>query len=168
LLDGRFSPDAIRAIVAHELAHVSRDHVWKGLAWVCLLALPATLVIARITGLRGGLARPEAVPLALLTVFCLEGMLLPATNAVSRRYEAEADWVALEATRDPPAARRLTLRLVRASLADPDPPTWAYVLRRTHPTTMQRLAMTLVWEEAHGPNRGRLSALRTPASRAGS
>jgi STE24 endopeptidase len=168
LLDGRFSPGAIRAIVAHELGHVARDHVWKGLGWVALLALPATFVIARITELRGGLARPAAVPLALLAVFCLELALLPATNAVSRRYEAEADWVALEATRAPAAARGLTVRLTRASLADPDPPAWAYVLRRTHPTAIQRLAMTLAWAEARaGPN-VRLSALRKSGSRGGS
>ena len=168
LLDGRFGPAAIRAIVAHELAHVARDHVWKGLGWVALLALPATFVVARITQLRGGLARPEAVPLALLVVFCLELVLLPATNAVSRRYEAEADWVALEATHDPAAARRLTVRLARASLADPDPPTWAYVLRRTHPTAMQRLAMTFAREEVRAAPGGGLSSLRRPASRGGS
>jgi Zn-dependent protease with chaperone function len=168
LLDGRFSPDAIRAIVAHELAHVARDHVWKALGWVALLALPATFAIAQATRLRGGLTRPEAVPLALLAVFCLQLLLLPATNAVSRRYEAEADWVALEATRDAPAARRLTLRLVRASLGDPEPPTWAYVLRRTHPTAMQRLAMTVAWEEERrGGGAQNVSALRR-RSRAGS
>jgi Zn-dependent protease with chaperone function len=168
LLDGRFSPGAIRAIVAHELAHVARDHVWKGLAWVALLALPATFVIARITELRGGLARPAAVPLALLAAFCLELALLPATNAVSRRYEAEADWVALEATRAPAAARGLTVRLARASLADPDPPAWAYVLRRTHPTAIQRIAMTLAWAEARAGPDVRLSALRKSGSRGGS
>jgi STE24 endopeptidase len=86
------------------------------------------------------------VPVALLAVFCLELVLLPGTNAVTRRYEAEADWVALEATRDPAASRALTLRLARASLADPDPPTWAYVLRRTHPTAMERIAMAQAWE----------------------
>jgi STE24 endopeptidase len=168
LLDGRFGPGAIRAIVAHELGHVARHHVWKGLAWVALLALPATFVIARVTQLRGGLARPAAVPLALLAVFCLKLALLPATNAVSRRYEAEADWVALEATRDPAAARGLTLRLARASLADPDPPAWAYVLRRTHPTAIQRLAMTLAWAEARAGADVRLSALRKSGSRGGS
>lgn len=167
LLDGRFGPGAIRAIVAHELGHVARHHVWKGLAWVALLALPVIFAVARIARLRGGLARPEAVPLALLAVFCLELVLLPATNAVSRRYEAEADWVALEATRNPAAARRLTVRLARASLADPDPPAWAYVLRRTHPTAMQRLAMTLAWEETRA-GAARLSALRKPASPGGS
>jgi STE24 endopeptidase len=147
ILDGRYSTAEIRVLVAHELAHVSRDHVWKALGWAALLAVPIVFVIARSADLRGGLQRPEAVPAALLAVFCLGLVLMPATNAVSRRYETEADWVALEATRDPEASRALTLQLARASLADPDPPTWAYVLFRTHPTTMQRLALTLAWED---------------------
>jgi STE24 endopeptidase len=162
VLDGRFSAPQIRVLVAHELGHVARDHVWKGLGWVALLAFPALFVVARAVRVRGGITRPEAVPVALLAVFCVELALLPATNTVSRRYEAEADWVALEATRDPAASRALTLRLARASLADPDPPEWAYVLRRTHPTTMQRIAMTLAWE-ARSP-----SARPRATSRAGS
>jgi STE24 endopeptidase len=146
LLEDEYAPGEIRVLVAHELAHVARDHVWKGLGWVALLALPITFLIARAAELRGGIQRPEAVPVALLAVLCLELALLPAINVVSRRYEAEADWVALEAAEDPASSRALTLRLTRASLTDPDPPTWAFVLRRTHPTTMQRLAMAIVWE----------------------
>jgi STE24 endopeptidase len=147
LLDGGYTPDEIRALVAHELAHVGRHHVWKALGWVVLLALPVMFVLAKATDLRGGMQRPEAVPVALLTVLCLELVLLPATNAVSRRYEAEADWQALEATGDPASEQALILRLTRSSLADPDPPAWAYILRRTHPTAMQRLAMARAWEE---------------------
>jgi STE24 endopeptidase len=146
LFEGEYDVGEIRVLVAHELGHVARDHVWKGLGWVALLALPAMFVVARAAELRGGLQRPEAVPVALLAVLCLELALLPATNALSRRYEAEADWEALEATNDPAGAGALTLRLTRASLADPDPPTWAYVLRRTHPTAMQRIAMARAWE----------------------
>jgi STE24 endopeptidase len=146
LLDGGYTGGEIRVLVAHELAHVARDHIWKGLGWVGLLALPATFFVARAAELRGGLQRAEAVPVALLAVLCLEFALLPATNVLSRRYEAEADWGALEATEDPASSRALTLRLARASLADPDPPTWAFVLRRTHPTAMQRIAMAIEWE----------------------
>jgi STE24 endopeptidase len=146
LLDGGYEAGEIRVLVAHELAHVARDHVWKGLGWVALLAPPLLFLVARAAGLRGGLQRPEAVPVALLAVLCLELALLPATNAVSRRYEAEADWEALEAAGDPASSQTLTLRLTRASLADPDPPTWAYGLRRTHPTAMQRIAMAKAWE----------------------
>jgi STE24 endopeptidase len=147
ILDGRYSAAEIRVLIAHELGHVSRDHVWKGLGWAALLAAPLVFVIARTADLRGGMQRPEAVPAALLAVFCLGLALMPAINAVSRRYETEADWVALQATRNPKASRALTLRLARASLADPDPPTWAYVLFRTHPTTMQRIALTLAWQD---------------------
>src|SRR5918992_857927 len=150
VLDGRFSTDEIRVLVAHELGHVAREHVWKGLGWVALLALPVTFLVARAARLRGGLDRPAAVPAALLAVFCLELVLLPATNAVSRRYEAEADWTALESTRSPSASRTLTLRLARASLADPDPPGWAFVVRRTHPTAMQRVAMAEAWADRNG------------------
>jgi STE24 endopeptidase len=147
LLDGSYSAGEIRVLVAHELAHVSRRHVWKGLGWAALLAVPIVFVIARTADLRGGLQRPEAVPAALLAVFCVGLALMPATNAVARRFETEADWVALQVTRDREASRRLTLRLVRASLADPDPPSWAYVLFRTHPTAMQRIALTLAWAD---------------------
>jgi STE24 endopeptidase len=150
VLDGRFSTDEVRVLVAHELGHVAHDHVWKGFGWVALLAVPLTFLVAQAARLRGALDRPAAVPVALLAVFCLELVLLPATNAVSRRYEAEADWTALEATRDPGGSRALTLRLARASLADPDPPTWAYVLRRTHPTAMQRIAMAQAWAAKNG------------------
>jgi Zn-dependent protease with chaperone function len=165
VLDGGFTPGEIRVLVAHELGHVARHHVWKGLGWVALLALPVTFLVARAARLRGGLERAEAVPVALLAVFCLELAVLPATNAVSRRYEAEADWVALEATRDPAASRALTLRLTRLSLADPDPPTWAYILWRTHPTAMQRIAMAEAWEAR---NTHRASALQAATARAGS
>src|SRR5918999_540794 len=163
LLDGRFKPGEIKVLVAHELGHVARDHVWKGLGWVALLALPVTFLVARAARLRGGLDRPAAVPAALLAVFCLELVLLPATNAVSRRYEAEADWTALESTRSPSASRTLTLRLARASLADPDPPAWAFVVRRTHPTAMQRVAMAEAWAD-----RNRATARSDERSRAGS
>jgi STE24 endopeptidase len=155
LLDGRFSAGEIDVLVAHELGHVAKDHVWKGLGWVVLLAVPVTFLVAWAARLRGGLERPQAVPVVLLAVFVLELALLPATNAVSRRYEAEADWVALEATRDPAASRALTLRLARASLADPDPPSWAYALRRTHPTALQRVAMARAWAARHGPSMSR-------------
>jgi STE24 endopeptidase len=91
------------------------------------------------------------VPLAVLTVIVLQLALLPLANAISRRYEAEADWLALEATGDPEAARRLERRFSETSLADPDPPTWSYVLRSTHPSLLERIAMARAWEARRRP-----------------
>jgi Zn-dependent protease with chaperone function len=72
----------------------------------------------------------------------LELALLPATNAISRRYEAEADWLAIRATKDPEAFAGLTRALAAASLAQPDPPRWASLLLETHPSPVERVAMS--------------------------
>jgi STE24 endopeptidase len=66
---------------------------------------------------------------------------LPAQNAISRRYEAEADWLALTATRDPGSAIELERRFVLTGLIDPTPPTWSRLILGTHPTALKRIAM---------------------------
>ena len=63
-----------------------------------------------------------AVPLALLVVAALQLALAPAQSWISRRMEAEADWKALQTTRDPAAARGLFVGFGKTSLGDPDPP----------------------------------------------
>jgi Zn-dependent protease with chaperone function len=145
LLDGRFSRGEILFVAAHELAHVGRRHLWKGVAWLALLAVPCVWVLARATRPLGGLAEPGAVPLAALVVVAIQLALLPFVNAVSRRYEAEADWVALEATRDPAAARGVFRLFSEESLAQPDPPAWSRPLLGSHPTLVERIAMADAW-----------------------
>ena len=162
LLDGRFTPGEIRVVLAHEFGHIAREHAWKGLGWFALFSAPATFLLAVLLRPRGGLADPGQVPLALLAVTVIGLALTPAANVLSRRYEAEADWVALEATRDPRSARGLFARFSRTSLADPSPPTWSYVTLETHPTLIQRIAMAEAWRER------RARSLRAAGSRAGS
>ena len=59
--------------------------------------------------------------------------------------EAEADWLALQATRDPNAGEALFRRFVPTTLSEPNPSTFDYVLEENHPTIMQRLAMVEAW-----------------------
>jgi STE24 endopeptidase len=147
LLDGRFTDGEIRAIAAHELAHVARAHLWKGLAWFALLAVPAVFLIAAVTERRGGLDDPANVPLALALAAVFFLATLPLQNLASRRYEAEADWLALVATQDPESAARLDRRLVTTNLGDPQPPAWFYALFSTHPSAMERIAMAEVFRD---------------------
>ncbi|MBY0291220.1 MAG: M48 family metalloprotease [Mycobacteriaceae bacterium] len=141
LLDGRFTESEILWVAAHELAHVARNHVWKGVAWFALFAIPALMVIAWVTERRGGLRDPAVVPLALVCAFVLSVLTLPAQNSISRRYETEADWIALRLTDDPASQISTQLRFALTGLADPDPPTWALFILGSHPTTMQRIEM---------------------------
>jgi STE24 endopeptidase len=150
LLDGRFDRREVRVVVAHELGHIAHGHLVKRAGWLMLFLLPATALVALATARRGGLGRPEAIPLALLVFVALQLLAAPLMNVVSRREEAEADWSALRATRDPQAARGLFVQLARTSHADPDPPAWSYVLFADHPTIVQRVAMVDAWQQRAG------------------
>jgi STE24 endopeptidase len=145
LLDGRFTGREIEAISAHELGHVARDHLWKGIGWFALFALPSAWLLAFLTDRRGGLDRPEVVPFAVLVVVAVQLALLPATNLVSRRYEAEADWMSLEATGDPVATASLFRKFSTTALDEPREPRWVHVMLATHPDLADRVAMARAW-----------------------
>jgi len=132
--------------VAHELGHLTHHHTLKRVGWLALFLIPATALVAGAARRRGGLQRPEAVPLALFVFIALQVVSLPLANIVSRHEEAEADWSALRATRAPDAARDLFRRLAVTSRAAPNPPTWSYVLFADHPTIVQRIAMAEAFE----------------------
>ena len=139
--DGRFTNREIELVAAHELGHVAHRHIWKGLAWSLLLTLPVFGVVEWATRRRGGLERPEVVPFALLVLALIGLVVAPFGNAVSRRYEAEADWSALRATHDPAAAESVFRKFTRYDLVQPNPPLWSYLLLDNHPTVVQRIAL---------------------------
>jgi STE24 endopeptidase len=150
------SDRAVEFVTAHELGHAARRHIWKGLGWGLLFSLPLTYLLADVTRRRGGIHQAHVVPFALLVSAVLGVVSTPLQNVVSRRYEAEADWMALRATHDPGAGREAFRSFTRVDLADPSPPLWSYLLLDTHPTVMQRLAMTKAWE-ARNPRAARPS-----------
>jgi STE24 endopeptidase len=146
LLHGGFSRSEVRFVLAHEIAHLAHDDSLKQVGWLALFLVPTLGLIAFFTRRRGGLAQPEAVPIALLVLVTLQLLAAPALNLVTRRQEAAADWAALEATRDPAAGREVMRQLAIKSLGDPDPPSWMYGLYVDHPTIMQRIEMAAAWE----------------------
>jgi STE24 endopeptidase len=146
LLDGRFSDNEVRFVAAHELAHIARDHIPKGIAWFTLFLVPILGATAYFTERRGGLRNPATVPLALLVIVAANLVVLPLENAASRRYESEADWVGLNATKDAAAARGLFKGFAATSLEDPSPPWWAHVLFDSHPSPLTRIEQAEAWK----------------------
>lgn len=146
LVDGDFDRSEVRFVLAHEIAHLAHDDSLKRVGWLALFLIPTLALIALLTRRRGGLVQPEAVPIALLVLVAMQLVAAPVLNLTSRHQEAAADWAALEATRDSASGRGALHRLAIESLSDPDPPGWVEGLFGTHPTIMQRIAMTEAWE----------------------
>jgi STE24 endopeptidase len=146
LVDG-FPRRQVEVVLAHEIGHHSSRHIEKGIAWYALFAIPGAYLIARLTRRRGGMRSPEAVPLSLLVLVVLQLAALPLESAITRRMESEADWKALQSTRDPTAARGAFRGLARTSLGDPSPPLLLHLLLDSHPTLSQRVAMAKAWQQ---------------------
>lgn len=147
-----FPRDQVRMVVAHELAHVSKRHVAKGTTWGAALAVPLCLGLFALVGWRTGWGTPSRdadgtdlvlrrIALAAAGAITLAAVSAPVGNAVSRAYESEAEWSALQVTRDPDAAIGLQQGLVRQNLGVPDPPAWVRLWFGTHPTALERIGL---------------------------
>jgi Zn-dependent protease with chaperone function len=145
LLHGGLNERQLETVLAHEFGHQARDHLSKEIAWYALFAFPEAYLIALATRRRGGISRPEAIPVALLVAVVFTLVTLPLVNLISRHYEAEADWMALKTTRNSGGLAAVMRHFGQQDLADPNPPTWAYILYANHPTLMQRIAMAQAW-----------------------
>jgi STE24 endopeptidase len=153
LIDGRYTDAQIRVVIAHEVGHLARKHLWKSIGWYALFAFPGAYLIARLTRRRGGMGNAEAVPISLLVLVVLSLLALPLQNVITRHMEAEADWMALQTTRDPTAARALFEDFTNTALQEPSPPMWSYLLEENHPTVAQRIAMAEQWRRQHRAGR---------------
>jgi STE24 endopeptidase len=147
LLDGRFSRGEEDAVIAHELGHVRSRHIIKAVGWSALVILATLWVLSLALRSRGGLGRPENLPYAFLILSVIALLAAPMQNLVSRRYEGEADWRALNATKDPASMTRLFKSFQRTSLEEPNPGLLDYLWLENHPTLMQRIAMAEAWRE---------------------
>lgn len=139
-------------VVAHELGHQLENHVLKNLALSSAGLLIGFLALAALarTGIwswtgADGLRDPAALPLLLVFATVATLVLLPLQNAVSRRFEARADEIALELTEDPATAIRVHRRLAFANLADLTPPAAAVWLLYSHPPVGDRIEAAMAF-----------------------
>jgi STE24 endopeptidase len=141
-----YSTAEIETVLAHELAHQVHGDLWRGIALQAALTVAGFWLAAQ--ALRWGVAvfgfrapgDPAAFPL-LVGTFALFGLiLLPLTNAFSRRMERAADAYALRVTDNPRAFEAVMVRLAGQNLSDADPPAWIRILFYSHPPMVERIA----------------------------
>ena len=149
LLGSLRSRRELRVMLGHEIAHVARNHSWRTAGWQVLFLLIGAVAVQLAVRRRGDLYNPALVPLALVVFSLVHFALTPLDTAASRRYEAEADWIALNATRDPRADIALMKTLAADNDAAPTRPWWSTAMLETHPAIMDRIEMAVAWRRRH-------------------
>ena len=146
LLSG-FSPDEIEVIFAHEIGHHVRHHIRKMIVagllystagfWVCDRLLAAWAV----PGSDYAHLPVDTMPFVLLILTVFAMLMEPLQNAVSRRYEKQADRYALERTGLKDAYLSAFRKLAKLNKDDPNPHWLDVLLFHSHPPVAERLAM---------------------------
>lgn len=145
LVDGMPRAETL-SVVAHELGHAKYDDVLTGSVLGAAGALVGVgllgVVVERRRTVRSLVGEPGSVPL-LLALFAIGSVLaLPVQNTISRQIETRADVTALKTTKDAGAFVTLQRELALSSLSDPTPASWSQFWFGTHPTSLQRIALT--------------------------
>ncbi len=153
LLD-RYSDDEVEAILAHELGHLVRHDLWRGMAaHVLLMALGlfaasrAMVALASPLGWDGP-GDVAGLPVLLLTAGTLTMALRPTVNWMSRHMERSADRLAIELTGNPAAFAAAIERLGAQNLTEERPSRLARWFFYTHPPVAERVAAARAWSGA--------------------
>jgi STE24 endopeptidase len=143
LLDGGFSRDEVRLVVAHELAHVRHRDVPRGLAFMALVT-PAGLYATAQLAPRD--AAPASLPGLALAAGAVGAVVGAIGNRLSRAVERRADSFSLQQTGGVEAFVGFETGIVLRNVADPDPPRLLHALLSTHPTTLERIGIAKGYE----------------------
>jgi STE24 endopeptidase len=142
----QFAPDEIAVVFAHEMGHYKKRHIVKSIvlgAFSIFLSFYLCGELYRLTLSYLGFAHVydiAAIPILFfyLTMFSL--VTMPLSNALSRKYEREADRYALDITRDRESFISSMEKLADMNLADRDPNPVTEFMFYSHPSIKKRIA----------------------------
>jgi STE24 endopeptidase len=142
-----FSGEEIEVIMAHELCHHVKNHIWQGIAVQSMVSFIAFYAAGRVLtplflpfGFRG-IDDIANLPLLLLTVMSLSLLALPVVNYFSRRLETAADLYALDITGDALAFVSSMEKLADLNLADKTPNRLIEFIFYSHPSVEDRIKL---------------------------
>jgi len=143
----KMSDEQVVAVLAHEMGHATLGHVRQGFVLACLKMGLVLYVLQLFLGGESiqrafGLAQPSAY--AGLTLFGLAYQPLALAlgclaNAVSRRFEFQADAYAAHGPGGPEALASALVTLSKANLSNLTPHRLTVWLNYSHPPVLERL-----------------------------
>src|SRR5712692_1397990 len=143
---GRYTPDEIEVVLAHELGHHVHRDLWKLIISQSVLTLGVLYLINLILHWAVdsqhyylALADVATIPYVLLLTGIFGLIVLPISNGLSRAIEYQADEYALQATKMVDAFKSAMTRMANQNLADIEPSPLIEFLFHDHPAIGKRL-----------------------------
>lgn len=141
-----FSHDQTLSVVAHEMAHWKYAHILKAIAIASGISLIGFLFLGYI--IKGlNIYDIRSVFLVIILFNLVSFAILPAENAISRRFEVQADRKAQILTGDYQTQIDLTVNLARSNLSMVEPNKIVRTILHTHPSVMERINNAIKWKE---------------------
>ncbi len=146
-LQSKYSPEEIEVILAHEFAHQKLQHLLKlALAGALTTLLGSYLIyktgfqVLRLCGLES-FSDISALPLVFAYLILLRVFLGPWENFLSRRFESQADRLAIESSGLKEAFISTMEKLSAQNLADRDPHPLIKLFFFDHPPINDRIRL---------------------------
>ncbi|GAA0314246.1 M48 family metallopeptidase [Bacillus carboniphilus] len=157
----KLSKDEILVIMAHEMAHYVKKHLYIGVAGYLVAALFGLWLLSKLltrishkykdTLKITNWNQLSSLPLLLALLSLMLFFSSPVSNVIARYQEKSADLYALELTQDKEAAVSTFQKLTQAGLSQVNPPTLVKWFFYTHPTMLERLMMVDEFETSDQP-----------------
>ena len=152
-LQGRFSPEEIEVILAHEFAHFRLRHLIKSLILnsgliffiFYLLFKSANLIFSR---LNLDFADIASLNIWIFCFITLQVCFIPLLNWISRNMEKNADRLAIKFTGLREAFVSMMDKLSRQNLTERKPARWVKIVFFDHPPVDERIAMAQAQAQA--------------------
>ena len=156
----RYSDDEIEGILAHELGHLARHDIWRGMALHAGITAAGLFAASRALAALwrplgwSGVADVAGLPVLVLAAGAVSLALRPLANACSRRMEWRADRFALALTGNPEAFAGAIERLGTQNLTEERPSRLARWFFYTHPPVAERAAAARASRRTPAPSAG--------------
>lgn len=141
----KFSDDEIETVLAHELGHHCRGHIWKGILIDTVVTFVGLFFTSRLYMVSLSLFGFErfddlaALPLLGLWLGLFGFVTSPIMNLISRKHEYEADQYAIKKSGNPSAFIDALKKLAEMNLADSTPNPVVEFLFYSHPSIEKRV-----------------------------
>jgi STE24 endopeptidase len=142
----KFTPDEIGVVFAHEMGHYKMRHIAKGILLSTVTIFVSFFLCGELYRLTLGLLGYEhvhdvaAIPVLFFYLTVVGLVSMPLSNAVSRRFEWEADRYSLDISSDYPSFITAMNKLADMNLADREPNPVTEFIFYSHPSISKRIA----------------------------